>query len=153
MSGGSMLQAARLIAELGDRLGMSDLDLDGDGLTQIALDGVDVQIEYAGDGHRLILTAPIANPEHDLAQHYGRMLDAGFYGMGTGDAAVVRDPKTHILLLQRQLALSAVDAAELEASLGSFVNAAEALMVEFAADTTDPVAGAMPEASHALLRG
>lgn len=150
-------QAEALLGELAALLDTPELAFDGNGVARMAMDDVLVEVEFAEDGGRLLLLSPLGKPEKELAECYGRLLDANFYGLGTADATIARDPATQLLVLQRPLALASLDLAGFEAALGSFVSAAEILMNGLEAGSAVDVepATVIPTTapSHLAIRG
>ncbi|MBL6080052.1 type III secretion system chaperone [Belnapia sp. T18] len=134
MAQGGRKQAETLLGELAALLDTPELAFDSLGIARMAVDDVLVEIEYAEDGERLLLLSPLGKFETPAAEDYGRLLDANFYGLGTADATIAREPATGLVVLQRQLALAGLDLPAFEATVGSFVSTAEMLTDRFATE-------------------
>ena len=145
-------QLDQALAQLAAGLGLEDLALDEEGGARLVLDEVLVQLELDEAGERLILLAPLGEPEGDPARAYGRLLDANFFWAGTNGAMLAREPASRTIVLLRALPTAGLEGEDLATALAGFVDAAEALKDELRAEAAEPpLEAALPGAG--LIRG
>jgi hypothetical protein len=132
---------------------LPDLRLDSDGHCQVRIDGaIDLMIEFDADSESLLLTArcgpiPAAGREAVLLA----LLDANYYGAGSGGATLATNSSAGDVYLQFRESTSQLDQARLEALLKAVILNAEfwaARLPKVAAGTTaaSTAAGGIPPA-------
>lgn len=135
-------QVGLLLRELGQRLGLADLDLDEDGHAALAFDDVLVDFEFdAAQEGRLLLYAYLGEPQGgEPAALLRAMLEANFFWRGTGGATLSLERATGGAVLALPVAIAGLDYGTFERTLEGFVAAAETWMKRLAAAAAEPAA-------------
>ena len=112
---GQQARFQALVAELGEVLGISDLQADESGYFGLTVDAsVTVCLQYGEEDDQLTLFSKVsALPASQRARALEVLMHANLFWQGTGGATLGFDPADEIVVLARRVALSGLDAATL----------------------------------------
>jgi len=119
------MEFKNLIAGFAAKHGIKDLD-GTDGVTELDVDGVRVELLDDSHAHNLLACAEIGHPPPDAHGAFGAMmLQANFMLRGTEGATLCQNPETGAYAIVRSFPLALTDVASLTAGLESLVNQTE----------------------------
>ncbi|MBK5941111.1 type III secretion system chaperone [Halochromatium roseum] len=147
------MNAQDLIAQLARETGLSDLRLNDKGCARVIFDQtIAIDMEHLADDNRLVLYAVLGHPAGDRASVMERLLQANYFGSGTGGAAFALDPWKNDILLIRTLELEGCDWTAFSAALDSLVAHVERWQAELSTTPTPETAGAPAAGEPMLMR-
>jgi len=116
-----------LLGELARDLGVSQLALDRNGVCRLVFDGkVVVDLEPSHDGRALHMYGVVARiPAEGREGLFASLLDANYFGQGTGKAALAIDSQNNEVVLQQQLELETLAASSFAQELQAFTDRLE----------------------------
>ena len=112
---------AEVVAELGHKIGLGALALDGEGRCALSFEG-GPEVDFQRVGDDLALTTVIGRmPQPANALTLERLLAANLPGSGRSDAALALDPGQGVLVYNLVLAGKDLDLPTLEGALAGFL--------------------------------
>jgi len=139
-----------LLRGLAASAGFPDLGLDADGRCLVRIDGrIDLAIEFEDDSQSLMLTARCgALPQSNRERVLQALLDANFYGAGSGGATLSTNSREGMVYLQFREPTLHLDQARLQDLLQAAIVNAEFWGARLAKLAAEPAAHA-PAHAHA----
>jgi hypothetical protein len=122
----------QVLGEFGKQIGLDDLRLDDNGYAALAFDDVVVNLEYDEEPERLLMSAYLGEPQGERLKTYELLLDANFCWQGTAGATLSLERETGGIVLFQALPARALERQALAAALETFVNTADAWILQLA---------------------
>ncbi len=121
------MNLANVLTELGNRLGVGNIELDDNGGCLLAFDDdLLVDIEKAGDDPGFYLTATVGSvPSTGREAIFNELLEANLQGRGTGRASLALDGDLDEIVLNRYIDRDDIDLETLEQELEAFLKLLE----------------------------
>jgi hypothetical protein len=121
------MDTAALLGELARHLGVNELALDHNGVCRLVFDGkVVVDLEPSRDGRSLHMCGVVARiPAEGREGLFAGLLDANYFGQGTGRAVLAIDSQNNEVVLQQQLELETLAASSFAQELQAFTDRLE----------------------------
>ncbi|HVB88649.1 MAG TPA: type III secretion system chaperone [Beijerinckiaceae bacterium] len=118
--------AQALMAQLGERLDIENLNLDDDGYCCVGFDDVVVNFEYEEEGDEFLLFSKVADTPADVSARYvEEVLDLSYGGMLTSGGSLGLDRAAGAIMFADRIVLRGMTDDAFEAAVESFVDRSE----------------------------
>lgn len=121
------MEWASALSELGKRLGIGSIELDGEGGCELAFDDdLIVDIECADDARGVFLSAAVGIAPHEKREIvFAELLEANLHGRGTGRCSLALDGDLDEIILSRYIDRNDIELHALEEELEAFLQMLE----------------------------